>query len=72
MAENKHKTFWEDNKAAMLATCGNFKFSPNSAPVLQANKPIRCPHCNKYVVLRWKVFIKEITEEEFLQANGYA
>jgi DNA-directed RNA polymerase subunit RPC12/RpoP len=67
----KHKTAWEDQQTAMIESCGGSPLSPGNAPILQANKPIRCPKCGDYIVLRWKVFIKEVSEEEFLRLNGY-
>lgn len=66
----KHRTLWEDQRSAMLGTCGDHNFSPGNAPILEANKPIRCPHCQEYITLRWKVFIKQVTEDEFYEKNN--
>lgn len=65
--KSKHKTIWEDQKSAMLGSCGDFVFSPNNAPVLLSGDPIKCPHCGEYIVLHWNVFVTEISEEKFLR-----
>lgn len=63
----KHYTAWEDQEVAMLQSCGDYKFSPNNAPIISLGTPIQCPHCGDYIKLVWNVYIKEISEEEFIK-----
>ena len=62
----KHRTLWEDQKAAMLGSCGDFTFSPNGTVILNADEPIQCPHCGDFILLSWKVKVLEISETRYL------